>query len=256
MKKVTIIFAMLAVMGIGAASAQKTVHFSLRAGGLFPQNRFAQASGDYLSGNGLNWGVIDYSNKGGAGMGLTFGMQVKFDIKSVKGLGILLGVDGMYNALNADVNAFYEDQVDAMDLPPIQYSMKMPVYFNIPAMVGVGYSITPIPNIGFFAEAAMGANLRFITNMVETTYDQSLNQETVVTTEFNRNLTFAYRFGAGVIFKDKYTLGIDWYNLGTAKLQGLQHTEINGVLQVGSPVRYRAGKITPVNVALRFGITF
>ena len=85
MKKATLAIAMLTLLSFGAAQAQ--THFSLRLGGAFPMGKFADASANFSTGN-LNWGLYDNSKKGGAGIGVTLGGNFKYDIASVKGLGV------------------------------------------------------------------------------------------------------------------------------------------------------------------------
>ena len=253
MKKTTILVALVALLGMGASQAQS--HFSLRFGGLFPSGKYADASGDYSSGNGLNWGLDDNSKKGGAGIGATVGAQFRYDIASVKGLGVLLSVDGMYNSLNSDVRDYYADMVDDLDNNVTEFSVTLPCYINIPIMAGIGYTLDATPNLGVFAEAALGANIRIITNEVQTSYTPSTNYERIGTYTYETATTFAFRLGAGVLINKKFSIGVDYYGLGMAKAQGTTITEINGQEQSNAP-KFKAGKITPTNIALRFGINF
>lgn len=253
MKKTLLAMVMLSMLGMGAVEAQG--HFSLRLGGNFPTGKFADASGDFSSGNPINWGLQDNSKKGGAGIGVIVGGQFKYDIASVKGLGVLVSVDGMYNSLNSDVTDYYDDMVDALDNSTTEFSVTLPTYFNIPIMAGLGYTLKATNNISVFAEAALGANIRIITNYVETSYTSMTNYEVIATSEYNTATTFAYRLGAGIMLNEKYSISVDYYSLGMAKAEGTAYTEINGKEQSNAP-KFKAGKITPANVAIRFGINF
>jgi len=250
MKKALLTIAVLALLGMGAAQAQ--THFSFRFGGNFPDGKFADATGDYAN-NNLNWGLVDNSKKGGAGIGIVAGLQMKYDISSVKGLGVIVSVDGMFNSLNSEVTDYFDDYIDDNETSTREISITLPKYFNLPLMAGLNYTYDVKENLGIFAEAAMGANIRVITDM-ENTITQA-NTERITTQAFNSATTFAYRLGAGIVLNDKYTLGIDYYNLGMAKADGVTYTEVNGTESNNTP-KFKAGKIKPTNITLRFGINF
>lgn len=252
MKKHTLALAMLTLMSFGAAQAQ--THFSLRLGGAFPTGKFADASANYNNEN-LNWGLSDNSKKGGAGIGFTVGGQLKFDISSIKGMGVIASADFMYNILCSDINYYYDEMVDDLDNNNTEFSITKPQYINIPVMVGLGYTYEATQNLGLFVEAGLGANIRMITNEVYNTYIISSQRETINTYEYNTNVTFAYRVGAGLLFGGKYTLGVDYFSLGTAKVECTGYTEVNGV-EGNNPTKYKLGKITPTILTLRFGINF
>lgn len=253
MKKTLFVIAVFALLGAGAAQAQP--HFSLRFGGNFPYGKFAEASGDYSAGNPINWGLMDNSKKGGAGLGAIVGGQLKYDIKNVNGLGIIASVDGMFNSLGSDVTDYYDDMIDDLDGATNEFSVSLPMYINIPVMAGLNYSFAASGNLGLFVEAALGANIRIITDAVQTTYTPSTNYERIVTREYNRATTTAYRVGAGVTINKKYSLGVDYWSLGMAKAEGMTVTEVNGSEQSNAP-KFKAGKIKPTNITLRFGINF
>ena len=46
------------------------------------------------------------------------------------------------------------------------------------------------------------------------------------TYKYDNAITFAYRFGAGVTF-DRISIGLHWYNLGSAKVKGKIEIEEN-----------------------------
>lgn len=252
MKKATLAIAMLTLLSFGAAQAQ--THFSLRLGGAFPMGKFADASANYSTGN-LNWGLFDNSKKGGAGIGVTLGGNFKYDIASVKGLGVVASLDLMYNTLNSDIEDYFEEQVDATESNTREYSVTTPKYINIPVMVGLGYTYEATPALGLFAEVAIGANIRMITKAEENDYFTTTQYEKITTREYNTAATFAWRIGGGLMLNSKYTIGVDYYSLGMAKAEGTTYTEINGV-EGTNPPNFKAGKITPTILTLRLGINF
>lgn len=250
MKKVFMTVLMLALAGIGALQAQNT--FSLRFGGALPTSDYADAMADY-SNNVLRYGLRDNSKKGGAGKGLTAGLQGNFDIKSVKGLGIIASVDVFFNSTNTDVTDYYEEYVDDNETNNYEIEFSIPKYFHIPVLVGLNYTYDLNENIAFFGEGAIGANARLITDWEK--YTATTTQENINTYDYEMATTFAFRIGAGMVINKKYTIDISMYNHGTAKAVAEGTTEINGVTQSGTQ-RFKGGKITGTNVALRFGINF
>ena len=97
MKKIVLTMMMLAAAGIGALQAQN--NFSLRLGVALPTGDYADATADYAN-DVLRYGLIDNTKKGGAGKGITAGMQYKIGINSVKGLGVVLSADVFFNSVN------------------------------------------------------------------------------------------------------------------------------------------------------------
>lgn len=250
MKKVLVSVLTLALASIGAVQAQNS--FSLRFGLAMPTSNYADAMADY-SNDVLRYGLQDNSKKGGAGIGFSAGMQVNLGVKSVKGLGVILSGDVFYNSTNSDVVDFFEEFVDDNEGTNYEISFLTPKYIHIPLMAGLSYTFDLKDNVAIFGEGALGANVRIITELEE--YQATTTQERIDTWYYNAATSFAYRVGAGVVFNKKYSLGVDFYNHGTAKAEGEKVTEQNGVTQNGT-LKFKGGKITGTNVAIRFGIKF
>ena len=93
-KKIALLI--VAILGVNSVNAQ--TDFSIHLGMLFPQGDFAESRID----NGqVAWG--DKTNRGGAGLGFDAGMKFRFNIPSVKGLGIIASADFFLNMPNDDV---------------------------------------------------------------------------------------------------------------------------------------------------------
>lgn len=250
MKKTTFTITMLAMLSLGALQGQNT--FSLRFGGVMPTSNYADVMADY-SNNVLRYGLADNSKKGGAGMGLTAGAQARFGVKNIKGLGVILSGDVFFNSTNTDVVDYFEEYIDANESSTYEISITTPKYLHIPILAGLNYTYDLKNNISLYGEGSIGANVRILTAFE--TYQATATQEQISTLEYNIATNFAFKVGAGVIFNKKYSLGIDYYNHGTAKATGDRTTDINGVTQSGTQ-KFKGGKITGTNVALRFGINF
>ncbi|MBQ8704390.1 MAG: hypothetical protein IJ524_08470 [Bacteroidales bacterium] len=250
MKKATFTIAMLTLLSCGALQAQNTI--SLRFGGIMPTSDYADVMADY-SNDVLRYGLVDNAKKGGAGMGLTAGVQARFGVKSVSGLGIIVSGDVFFNSTNSDVSDYFEDFVDDNESSTREISVTTPVYFQIPLLVGLNYTYDLKDNIAIYGEGGIGANVRILTDFE--LYQATATQEQINTLGYDIATTFAFKVGAGVVFGKKYSLGIDFYNHGTAKATGEETREVNGVTQSGTQ-NFKGGKITGTNVALRFGINF
>lgn len=99
----------------------------------------------------------------------------------------------------------------------------------------MNYAIKLNDKINIFGEVAAGINMRLNTNTKilyeadgtswEISADRDYNYYYEVPTieesryKYDNAITFAYRFGAGVTF-DRISIGLHWYNLGTAKVKG------------------------------------
>ncbi|MBR1798636.1 MAG: outer membrane beta-barrel protein [Bacteroidales bacterium] len=233
------------VAAIGTTNAQLTI----RAGALFPQGKYADAMADFNN-NVLRWGVIDKSNKGGAGLGASVGGSYRFDM-GITDFGIVLAADVMFNSLNTDIYDYFDEMVEANENTYKEFSVSTPVYFNIPVTAGLNYQKGVSTDIDLYGEAGIGLNFRKLTTAIIYSNTGSSDQEE--TTTFETSTSFAFRFGAGMVFKKKYVLSLDYYLCGSSRLASETVTEVNG-RQSGSPESEKHGNINPSILALRLGI--
>lgn len=250
MKKIVITVMVLAMASMGALQAQNT--FSLRAGLALPMGNYASATADYTN-NVLRYGLLDQTKKGGAGMGFCAGMQEKFGFSGVKGFGIIVSADFFYNSTNTDVSDFYEEYVSANETSTKEYSFTLPKYIHVPIMAGVNYTYDINDKIGVFGEGALGVNLRFITGYEA--YAATTTTENIGRISYKTATTFAYRFGCGIIFAKRFTLGLSYIDHGSSKVKGEATSETNGVTNPGT-TNLKGGKIAATNLAIRFGLNF
>ena len=101
MKKFAIAFMMLMLMLVKQGFAQ--TNFYINASAAIP-------TGGYENGfNELNCALLSEKGWcGGAGLGANLDLKLKFNI-GVKGLGMFLSLDGIYNGLNQGMKDYFDD---------------------------------------------------------------------------------------------------------------------------------------------------
>lgn len=252
MKKKLMSMVTLAVLFVGAINAQTTL--TLKLGGAFPMGDFGDATVDRSDID--RWGLIDRTKKGGAGTGIAFGAEWKMPISSVQGLGVTVALDAIYNGLNSDINdAFSEGEENA---EYDEFSLTAPRYFNVPLTVGLLYQYELTNNLSLFADAGVGANLRLITPFsVHGEYrDDGERYEYDEKYSYDPTASLAFRLGAGITINNKYTITVEYYSLGAAKVKGTYSYEEYSS-RYGSDRdkdNFKLGTITPTVLMLRLGI--
>lgn len=250
MKKVLLVAVSLLTLGFGTVQAQSK--FTFKVGGGFPLGDFGDVKTRVDNeGNSVpsQWGLIDNYKNGGAGLGFNLGVQWKLaEISAVKGLDLILSVDGFYNGLNSDLRDAFDDLRDEVEGESgvSDFTLRTPKYLNFPVMLGLNWGTGIAPNIGFFCEAAAGANLRVITNVHEE-FEYTSGRSHEYTMSFNPAVTFGFRAAAGLIFNNKYSVELGYYNLGAAKVKGEREGD-------SESEKFTGGKITPTFLTLRLGI--
>lgn len=271
-KKVFLAMAFAAMLG-SAATAQTSLTF--KVGGAFPMGDFSDAKASYT--NGIQrWGLATKHAEGGAGSGFSAGFDILFGVPSIKGFGINLSLDFLYNGLNEDLNDYFEDMVDKTKTIPVtlnngstaninvnNFSIKKPTYINVPVLLGAVYSFNAAPSIGLFASGSVGANIRFVTPVtqeIEGTINYSGSNVSVdgnFTTSFKTATSFAFRLTAGITFMDKYVIEVGYYNLGAGKVRYEQvSTVMIGNTETSDKDKETLKSITPELLTLRLGYKF
>ena len=225
-----LILATLLISG-GKTFAQKD-GFSLHLNGVFPNGKFAE-----FDDNDKVCALANGSSKtGSAGTGFGVGFKYQFPIPQVANLRFLVGAELMYNPLNGDAKDYFDDEFTSRTESGDGYSyddyeVTLPKYLNVPLMAGLNYAFKLNDKINIFGEVAAGINMRLITNFkviceckgsyydYEYDYSNNTTSTSEATYKYDNAITFAYRFGAGVTF-DRISIGLHWYNLGSAKVKG------------------------------------
>ena len=196
----------------GNLFAQNNVYLNL--GGALPLGDFAD--GDDDDGCAL---INEKMDEGGAGFGLNAGLKLKFGIW--KGLGVIATMDGIYNGLNSEMRDLFEDVQDEMEEDADDFTLRKPKYINVPLMVGANYTHNFNSKFGVYGEFASGVNFRFITPFLME-YEKEYSHEDYefsLKYEYKPAVSFAWQLGAGIELANRITLGMSYYNLGSAKVE-------------------------------------
>lgn len=252
---------MMVLLG-SAAMAQSS--FTFKLGGAFPMGDFADVRADYKNGI-LRWGLMDKDERGGAAAGFNLGVEWRHEIASVKGLGIVISLDGFYNGLNEDLRDFFDDAIkEAEDDGDEDMTITKPAYLNFPVMAGINYMYEVSSGMKLFGTAAIGINMRFITPLkAETSYSYyssgagtTIKGENTNTIKYKSATTFSFRLAAGILFNDKFSVEFGYYNLGAGKVKAeAEYESINSYYGNDSGSEKQTFKsITPSIFSVRLGI--
>lgn len=216
MNKLVKLFA-LTVMLIMGGQAMAQTRGAMFLGASFPVNDFAKFDGF------SEFALTAYDeDDGGAGIGFNAGLKWYFNV-GVKGLGVMLSLDGFYNGPNEDLkNAFRERETNYHGQfyeGSFKYT-STPKYINVPAMLGLNYIFNFNPNLGFYVEAGAGGNFRFITLMESVDRGNLVGIETQVkeAVDYDMAFGFAYQAGLGFVVAKNLVIGCSFYDLGGAAI--------------------------------------
>lgn len=214
--KLTMI-AIIVALGTNCAKAQ--TNFSIHAGLASPLSSFA----DSRASNGqIAWN--NKTDRAGAGMGFNVGMKMNFAIPSVKGLSVIATADFLYNGPNSDVKDWKDDLVDdVLSYSSVEdYTITLPKYINVPIMIGANYEYGVTDAIKLWGEGALGFNIGMITKYSEhfEGLEDGEDFEGNVECSYKSNTSFAFQIGAGVMFSDRFSIGVHYYALGGQKVKG------------------------------------
>lgn len=230
--------------------------FSIHAGGVFP-------NGDFAEGDENSWALMKLkkeSSDAGAATGFNLGIKSQFKIPSVKGLNFLASLDFMYNGMNSDIKDLFDEEGE--DLEDFEYTT--PKYMNIPIMLGLNYSYGLNDKIKLWGEFAAGINIRKITDLSAegTDYDYYYDEwgnyyeyeyDFKTTYIYDIKTTFAFQLGGGVLFADRFSVGLHYYALGKAKVQGNIEYEEDDETEKG---KFKYKDVNPSMLVLRLGLHF
>lgn len=251
----TVMSAAMAQDAHTTSANDKKVEFSLHLGGAVPLGDFGDSR---IRGEEpfVAW-LTKESDNGGAGFGANVGMKLKFNIPSVKGLGIIATADLFWNGANADLKDLKEDLLDEMlegyedsysgdgysysyEREVYDAKVKLPNYLNIPIMAGLNYEYSLNNGISLWGEGAVGVNIAKVTKFEvyeeghnygyeydyysgSSEYEYDYEERWGVKYDIQTGL--AFQFGVGVKFADKFSIGLHYYALGKVKLKGEMYEE-------------------------------
>lgn len=253
--------------------------FSIHFGGLKPTGHYG-----YENNEDCLALYSKYSDYAGTGLGLNAGAKLRFSIPKIEGLGIIGSFDIFYNGLNKENKELFEDAYE--DTYPIEdkfYDIRTksnyPNIINLPIMLGVNYQYGLNENISLWAECAFGLNYRIITShKYEMSYkwdyeshyygnaDFTHSISYKLSYNFKNNVTFGRQIGFGVMFAQRFSLGLHYYNLGGKSKRVVSeyewiktdHNSYNGGHTNTQDVEddIAGGKFNASMLVLRFGIHF
>ena len=197
----------------------------------------------------------------GAAIGFNVGFKWYFNV-GVKGLGVMLSLDGFYNGPNSDLKAEYRNGQWGGQYVNGSFSYNAtPKYINVPAMLGVNYMYNINPQLGVYVEAGAGGNMRFITQMESVGTLNILGVESSVKTtqKYDNAFTFAFQAGLGFEIARNLRIGCSFYNLGKAEVKGdetVRTTTINNNVSNTDNTYRTFGSVQPIMVLGRIGFSF
>jgi len=256
MKKLVKLFALAAVMLLCGQSMAQTRGI-VTLGASFPMGDFAKFDGFD------DFALVSHDEvEGGAGIGFNAGFKWYFNV-GVKGLGVMLSVDGLYNGPCADLKTYYRNMETNVGDPLLSGSFKYtstPKYINVPLMLGLNYIYHFNPNFGLYVEAGAGGNLRLITEMSTLAKQEVLlvEKKTAITNHYDAAFSFAWQAGIGFEVAKNLVIGCSFYDLGkgTVKMTETKKiTEGNGNPFITTDYK-TLGTVHPVMILARIGFSF
>lgn len=246
MKKFTLVAALLLISVF--AFAQKPVRFGVYLGEATPLGDMSKGTAkkttEYPLGDLSKWALdnIKEGTEGYAGIGFNVGFDVTVALP-VEGLGVFGGIDFFLNtnksALTDALEEYARNEVKVFDyVSEVKYSK--PNFINIPILFGLNYLHNFNNIVGVWGEAGVGPNFRMISRYEKTTdYNRAMDillpdGELVTCIEkrtgatYKSAVTLGFKLGAGVMLWDRMSIGLDYYYLGSAKVEATAIYELGG----------------------------
>ena len=248
----------LAVMLIMGGQAMAQTRGAMLISGAFPMSDFAEFDGF----DDFALMQVDEEDAG-AGIGFSVGFKWYFNV-GVKGLGVMLSADGIYNGPNANLKAAYREKENHYDGPFVDGSFTYnatPKHINVPVMLGLNYIYHVNPNFGIYAEAGLGGDMHFLTKMESVAQGSLLGVENKVTTtqKYDMGFSFAYQAGIGIEVARNLVIGCSFYDLGKAQVKGDETvvTKLAGSTSASTKENYNTfGTVHPYMIMARIGFSF
>ena len=252
------IFLLVAVMVLASVSGFAQLKFSVYGGGAFPMGKLK--AGELKDGEPSQWALwTEKGDQGYAGIGFNIGADVLLPLNSVKGLGFTLGADFFYNGSNSDIKKWISELENSWAEENIPYSIKRPKITNVPIMLGARYLYEISDNLGIFCEAATGLNIRMITSLkgeIKRKNDGSTAVEEYIH-DYKSAITFAFKAGAGIMLAKHFSIGLDFYGLGSAQVIGTQISKLSeSTHSIELKEEFKSNKLSCSELALRVGYHF
>lgn len=268
MKKFTLVAALLLISVF--AFAQKPVRFGVYLGEATALGAFGQ--GDALTkttenpyGMPNNWALWDTKGKQGyAGIGGNIGFDVTYSLPA--GFGVFVGIDVFANLNKGELRDRFADwETEIVKTPGISSaSVNLPNVWNIPILFGLNYLHNFNNIVGIWGEAAIGPNFRMISSLKQEIKYTALQTDFITgndydvetwKTKYDAATTLGFKLGAGVMLWNRMSIGLDYYSLGSAKINGTDSYE-QGTHQVWEVKAQGENKMYAGELVVRVGYHF
>jgi len=245
MKKLTLVAALMLLSVF--AFAQKPVRFGVYLSEATPLGNMGSGTikktADYPLGDLRKWALVD---KAGTDGFADYGFNIGFDVTvtlPVEGLGIFGGIDFFYNTNSSELLDCLDEYAKfAVKNTPYVSEVKYtaPNFMNIPILFGLNYLHNFNHIVGIWGEAGIGPNFRLISSYERLTdYNTAVNvmfpDGEYVTciqekdgAQYKSAVTLGFKVGAGVMLWNRMSIGLDFYHLGSAKIEATRVYELGG----------------------------
>jgi hypothetical protein len=244
MKKVFFLLGLFLLGTTALVNAQ--TKSELQIGLSLPQGKFGGDNVNKLVFNNAG------SKEGGASTGFHIGYKLLTPL-STEGLYWTLSANIIYNDLNSDIKDEVEEDWDDSNMDG---DYTLPKYFNIPILAGLQYEKPIAENLSLYGETGIGLNVLKITNSSGNYEYSYYYYESKIT--FKPSFSLGYKFGAGIVINNKYTIGLTYLGLGSHKIK--YESESNGGSYYTNTSSSDEGKLKKrLNISLlnlSFGLRF
>lgn len=227
-------------------------------GASFPMGDFGE--GTELRQTAL-WGNASQTY-GGAALGFNAGLRWDFGV-GLKGLAVVLAVDGLYNDANSDIKHCYQERKEDLDVLYDNIQLTTPKYVNVPIMLGLRYTYYVTRKLGFYAEGCAGANIGIITEYAERYNFNEILTDTQLTHrnawKYATSFAFGWQAGVGIEVSERLVLGCSFYNLGATPVKGEVTYKVGDAETMNTAITnesFEYGTLNPTLLLARIGFRF
>lgn len=251
--------ALLIIVILGTNYVKAQTDFSIHLGGAFPLGSYAESQdtpnslqdGDYV----IAWNTK--TNKAGAALGLNLGAKLRFNLPTIKGLGVIATTDFFFNPSNKEARDCCEDywMILMENFNVKNYDISIPKYINIPIMLGLNYEYNIKDNVKIWGEGGVGLNIGIITDL--TMKASEYDYEFLAEINYDNQYTLGFQLGAGVLLSEQLSIGLHYYNLGSQRIEGImKYTSTSDYGAEGDRAIVSFDRINPNMLTLRLGYHF
>lgn len=161
----------------------------------------------------------------------------------------------LYNDLNSDFQADFEDELKGADFYSADLESSFSKYLNIPILVGLQYEKVISSNTKLFGEVGIGINYLKLTDMSFSWdyYESGYTYDFDLTMLFKPSIKLGYKIGGGILINDKYAIGLSYMGLGSHKLKYVMSASIEGETEESDELRFdEALSISSFNISLAY----